>query len=139
MFIGIPEIVRTDQDDEDNSNKQKQETWQETEKLLAEKIAEVCEISVARATEKLERVHRSAQIRDTKITRLNPFLQQCMTGSLGKVQRNFQGQEPIQNIPVLLRAKIWANDPAEKKPGQAGKKNSRGEKRDPFCFCCLSC
>ena len=62
MFRGIPETVRTDQNDEHNSNvnKQKQETWQETEKLLAEKIAEVCEISVAHATEKLERVHRSA-------------------------------------------------------------------------------
>ena len=91
MFRGIPETVRTDQNDEHNSNvnKQKQETWQETEKLLAEKIAEVCEISVAHATEKLERVHRSAPNPRYKGKAPDPFLQQCMTGSSVKYAKNF--------------------------------------------------
>ena len=36
------------------------ETWKQTEKLVAEAIANVCDIKVEEAKENLERVHRSA-------------------------------------------------------------------------------
>ena len=54
VFRGVPEIVRGEGD------AKKLESWEETEALLAEKVAEVCGIQVEEAAKKLERVHRSA-------------------------------------------------------------------------------
>ena len=46
VFHNIPEI--------------ESETWEQTEKLVAEAIANVCDIKIEEARENLERVHRSA-------------------------------------------------------------------------------
>ena len=54
VFKGIPEKIN-----DTNDNQHKNETWDDTEEILASRIAEVCDMQLPEAKKLIERCHRS--------------------------------------------------------------------------------
>ena len=81
------------------------ETWDQTEKLVAEAIADVCNIEVKEAAENLERVHRSAPNPRYKGTAHGKSSPRYTTGSSVNVVK--------VNLTINkdnLRADVWLPD-----------------------------